>query len=188
LGQDVLFDLREIEVFGAEDVARSDIRGEDDVEIGEVESLIDSASDPSGVEDGEEDVGYFGVGFLDFVGQDYAVTVPGQDVAEASESSGVVADELSERVIAFELGHVEPDWLNAIVEGMRQKACEFGFADAGWAKKNEGAFGPVGRGKVGFPDGYTLKDDRNDVILSTNGSANVFLEMDKAVGRRLGHS
>ncbi len=54
LGQDVLFDLREIQVLGAKDVASAYIGREDDIEVGEVEGLVDPASNAPRVEDREE--------------------------------------------------------------------------------------------------------------------------------------
>src|SRR5579862_7189409 len=87
--------------------------------------------------------------FLDFVEQDDRIRSPLHALGELStlfvaHISGRRSDQLRDRMLLHELGHVEADQsLFGAEHELRQRARDFGLADASWAQEQERADGPV---------------------------------------------
>jgi hypothetical protein len=169
----VFFNLCEIEVLGPQNIGCAQIGSEDDVKAGEIECPVYPAGHSCGIKDGEENIDNIGAGLFDFIDEEDACPVLGQDRAESSESPGVISNEFGERVFRLELSHVETDGFIPVVERLRQNPRRFGFPDAGWSQKNKGTLGATWRGEIGFADGHALDDGGKDMILAANRVAEI---------------
>lgn len=181
LGQNVFFDLGNVEVLRAKDIGCAQIGREDGVETGKIKGSVDTAGDPCRIEDGETNIGDLGFGFLDFIEEEDAFPVIREDIAESSKPAGVIPYEFGQCVVGFEFRHVERQRLLSVEKSARQDAGRFRFAYAGRAEEYERAFGPAGRGKARFADGHALDHGWENVILSANQFAQISFQQGESL-------
>jgi len=188
LRQNVFFDLDEVKMPGPENVESAEIGRKDDVEAGEIKSPARTAGNSSRVEDLQENVDDPPMGLFDFINQEDAFLVAGQMVAQPSQTAGLVADEIFNRVLGREFRHIETKRFFLVMETLGQHAGQFGFPDAGRPDKQERPFWPAGRGESRFPDNDPLNHGGDDMILAANCFAQILFQSLKAVVIGVAHN
>lgn len=128
------FGFADFGVFFFEDVLATDVGGEDDDGVAEVDEASLSVGEASVVEDLEEGVEDVGVGFFDFVEEDDGVGATAYLLGELASFfvayvAGRGSDEAGDAVFFHVFGHVESDEGVFVIE---EEFCE-GFAELGFA-------------------------------------------------------
>src|SRR5690348_7279323 len=126
--------------------------------------------------------------FLDFVQQD-------DRVGRAFHALGQLAalfvahvsrrrtDQLRDRVLFHELGHIEADQrLLAAEHELRQGASHFGLADAGWAEEEERTNGPVRALQAGTRAAYRASQGDNRLVLRDHPLVQLFFDTQQLLG------
>ena len=130
-------------------VAGANVRRHDEDDVLEVDRVAESIGQLAVFKHLQQDVEYIRMRLLDFVEQDDRIRSTlhafGQLTALfVAHVSRRRADQLGDRVLFHELGHIEADQrLLAAEHELRQGARHFGFADAGGSEEEERADGPV---------------------------------------------
>lgn len=138
-----------------DDGLRAQVAGHDDDRVREVDRAALGVGEPAVVEDLQQGVEDIGMGLLHFVQQQQRVRMPSYGLRQlagllVADVAGRGADQPADRVPLLVLAHVEPHHpVLAAEEGLRQRAGQFGLADAGRAQEEEAADRPVGAGESG---------------------------------------
>src|SRR5215475_5636822 len=169
-------------------MARADVRRHDDDRVLEIDRVSETVDQLAIFKDLQQDVEDIWVRLLDFVEQDHAVrsalyTFGKLTTLFVADISRRRANQLRDRVLLHKLGHIEADKSFFGAEHkLRQRAGDFGFADAGRSKEQEGADGTVRvlQASTRTPDGASQGADR--FILGDDALVELFLDAQQFLG------
>ena len=149
VGDHVFLRRLEAQAFALLQVPRADVRRHDDDGVLEVDRVAEAVGQLAVFKNLQQDVEDIRMRLLDFVEQDDGVRSALDAFGElaalfVADVSRRRADQLRDRMLFHELGHIEADqsFLGAEHE-LRQGARDFGFADARGAEEQERADGAV---------------------------------------------
>ena len=162
--------------------AGADVGGHHDHGVLEADRAALAIGEAAIVENLQQHVEDVGMRLFDFVEEHHRIRPAAHLFGElaalfVADVSGRRADHAGDGVLLHVLGHVDADHGLVVVEQvLRQRAHQFGFADAGGAEEDEAADGPVGVAEAGAVAQDGVGDQAHGFVLA-----------DHAVFEALGH-
>src|ERR1019366_5097485 len=163
-------------------VPRADVRGHDDDRVLEVDGVAEAVGQLAVFKDLQQDVEHIRVRLLDFVEQDHRVGGTLHALGElaalfVAHVSRRRTDELRDRVLLHELGHVEADeGFFSAEHKLRQSARDFDLADARGAQEQERADGAVGILQAGAGTADGARQGADGLVLRDDALVQLFLD------------
>ena len=165
--------------------AGAQVRGHDDDGVLEIHRVAEAIGQLAVFKHLQQDVVDIRMRLLDFVQQDdgigRALHPLGQLAALlVSDVSGRRADQLRDGVLLHELRHIEADQrLLAAEQKFRQRAGDFGFADARRSQKQERAGRPLGRLQARARTANGARQSRDGLLLADDAPVQFFFNADE---------
>ncbi len=174
--EDVALHCGEWGVLELHHVGGSEVRGKDDVEVGEVQCFACREGDAGGVEDLQEDVENARVGLFAFIEKDGSFAQALHGLAERSFLALFSAEQDGETILRLILGHVEAEQVFRAEKAACEGKGEFGFSDTRGAKEKETAARTIAFCEAEFAALEHGCDSRDDVVLSADDTAEMRFE------------
>lgn len=172
----------------------SDVGGEDDDGIAEVDLASEVVGDLALFEDLKEEVHDIRVGFFDFVEEHDGVGAAADGFGELAaffitDVSGRGSDEAAGGVFLHVFGHVELDQgVSAAEHEFGEVFCQEGFADTGGAEEEEGADRATWVLEIGARAAEGFRDGDDGFVLADDAALEFGLHFEEFLGFGLFHA
>ena len=169
------------------------VGGHDDDGVAEIDCAAVVVGEAAVVEDLQQHVEDFGVGFFNFVEQHNRIGPAAHGLGElaallVADVAGWRADQPRHRVPLHVFRHVDADHgLLGVEEEFRKRLAQLGLADTGGAEEKKGTIGAAGVGKARARAAHGVGDGGNGFILADHAAVERGFHFEQALAVALQH-